>query len=82
MNEKANKAFEPTAENLSHIMQRLAVGESIDVCRQVIVRKSAQWIGVEKMSPSLNPETLFGEKFSRYKGELVLPREGVSDDAR
>ncbi len=82
LNAKADKAFEPTSENLNPIMQRLNSGESLVVCRQVIVRKTKQWAAVEKMSPSLNPETLFGEKFSRYKGELVLPKDGAQNDVK
>ena len=82
LNIKADKAFEPTSENLNPIMQRLSAGESLVVCRQVIVRKTKQWATVEKMSPSLNPETLFGEKFSRYKGELVLPKDGAQNDVK
>ena len=76
LNEKANKAFEPTPENINPIINRLMTGETPDVCRQIIVRKSDQWNGVEKMIPNLNPDTLFTDKFSRYKGELVMPKEG------
>ena len=82
LNIKADKAFEPTPENLNPIIRRLSSGESLLVCRQVIIKKTSQWCEVDKMLPNLNPDTLFGEKFSRYKGELVLPKEGACDEAR
>lgn len=81
LNEKCRKVFEPTPENLDPILYRLETGEQPDICRAVIVRKADQWNDVKKMVPNLNPETLFGDKFSRYKGELVLPEEGDEDEA-
>ena len=77
LNEKANKAFEPLPENTKEIIERLLQGESVDVCRAVIVKKTRLWLGDKKMDTNLNPVTLFKkENYYRYKGELVLPKEG------
>lgn len=81
LNFKANKAFEPNRENLKWITERLRDGETVDTCRQVIVRKTNDWIESIKMKSQLNPFTLFKkDNFSRYKGELVMPDEELVED--
>ena len=83
LNEVANKAFEPTIENLRDIIERLIQGETVDVCRCVIVKKSRQWLNDKKMDSNLNPVTLFkSDNFHRYKGELVMPKESVKNDSK
>lgn len=72
LNEKTGKAFQPVDVNLDLIVSRLKEGATAIQCRQVIVRKSREWLGDEKMAEYLRPATLFGKtKFAQYVGELV-----------
>jgi len=81
LNEVAEKVFEPTIENLRDIIERLMQGESVEICRSLIMKKSRQWLKETKMIPNLNPVTLFkADNFYRYKGELVMPKESVIND--
>lgn len=83
LNFKAEKTFEPDEVNLKHIIARLSEGITSDTCRQVVVRKTNQWKESNEMNSNLNPSTLFKkEHFSRYKGELVLPKESSEDESK
>lgn len=80
LNEKAEKNFEPTLANLKHILDRLKDGVSVEICRAIIANKVRAWKSEDKMKPNLNPVTLFrAENFDRYKGELIVPKEGDDD---
>lgn len=75
LNIKANRDFRPVDGNLKFIVARLKAGASVLQCRQVIVKKTRDWIHDERMSQYLRPATLFNVvKFEQYVGELVLPR--------
>lgn len=72
LNAKVGRAYEPVDANLELIVARLREGATAAKCRQVIVKKSREWAGDEKMSEYLRPATLFNRtKFAQYVGELV-----------
>ena len=74
LNQKANKCFEPIKENLVEIIERLKQGETVEICRSLIVKKARSWLGDKNMDSNLNPITLFKKtNYYRYKGELVAP---------
>jgi uncharacterized phage protein (TIGR02220 family) len=76
LNQKANRKFRFAPKNLKPIMNRLRSGATEVQCRQIILRKCAQWCLDDKMHFYLRPETLFNAtKFESYIGELVLPKE-------
>ena len=52
-----------------HIDARLREGHTVEDCIHVIDAKAAQWLGDERMSAYLRPETLFGPKFEGYLAE-------------
>ena len=71
LNGKAGRNFDLNGANADYIVARLKDGESVEDCRAVIALKCRQWLGDEKMSKFLRPETLFNRtKFATYKGEL------------
>ncbi len=79
LNRKADRNYQPTAINLGFIRARLKQGATVDQCRAIIGRKTAQWKGDAKMSQFLRPATLFNEtKFAQYLGEL--PATAFQDD--
>lgn len=72
LNDKTGRNYRPVPVNLSMICARLKEGATVQELRQVIVKKSRQWAGDEKMEIYLRPATLFNrEKFAQYQGELV-----------
>lgn len=84
LNGYANKSYEPTAEHLEFIMERINEGNTIDICRALIVRKTNQWKdGGDSFKANINPITLFRKKnFYFYKGELVLPKESITNESK
>lgn len=71
LNEKAGRAYEPSAANLEFIFARLKEGHSVDDIRSVVAKKCREWLADEKMAQYLRPATLFNRtKFAQYKGEL------------
>ena len=68
LNQKTGKNFKATTEKTtSAIHARLAEGFTPDDFRVVIDKKTADWLGDEKMAEYLRPETLFGTKFESYR---------------
>jgi uncharacterized phage protein (TIGR02220 family) len=71
LNHKAGRNFQPSAVNLDFIRARLKDGASVDHCRAIIGRKTAEWKGDPKTAVWLRPATLFNRtKFAQYLGEL------------
>lgn len=82
LNEKTGRIYRPVDINIKLIIARLASGATVIDCRQVIAKKTREWIGDKKMAEYLRPATLFNAtKFEQYLGELVEPeeQEGISE---
>ena len=75
LNEKTGRKYRPVEANLRMIEARLKEGASITDCRQVIAKKSREWLGNPKMDLCVRPKTLFNAtNFAQYQGELVIPK--------
>lgn len=77
LNRTASRSFEfrsPAGKltaNADTIIARLQEGYTGEQLREVVLSKSEQWRGDEKMADYLRPETLFNRtKFQTYLGEL------------
>lgn len=64
-----------TAKTRTLIKARFAEKFTLDDFKQVIDKKSAEWLTDEKMNKFLRPETLFGTKFEGYLNE----KEGATN---
>jgi phage replication O-like protein O len=72
LNTKASRNYRPTESNLKFIFARFKEGYSLIDCKQVIAKKSREWMPDDKMREYLRPATLFNcEKFNQYIGEIV-----------
>jgi uncharacterized phage protein (TIGR02220 family) len=72
LNGKVGRNYQPVPANLDLITARLKEGASAAQCRQVIAKKSREWLYDEKMAEYLRPATLFNKtKFAQYVGELT-----------
>lgn len=72
LNTKTGRRYQPVSANLDMIVSRMKEGATVVQLRQVVVRKTRDWQGDEKMAPYLRPATLFSRKlFWQYAGELV-----------
>lgn len=73
LNNKTGRTYRPVNANINMITSRLKEGATEGQCRQVIARKSLDWLTDEKMNIYLRPATLFNAtKFNQYIGELVI----------
>ena len=73
LNEQTGRTYKPTETNLSFINERLKEGATPDECRQVIIKKTKEWLNDAEMYKYLRPATLFNKtKFSQYSGELNI----------
>ena len=78
LNSKTGKRYQPVRVNLDMIMARLKEGATVMQCRQIIARKTRDWLTDEKMAQYLRPATLFNRtKFWQYMGELVPVDEPI-----
>ncbi len=66
LNSKAGTKYRYSETSLRHIRARLNEKYSVDDCKAVIDKKTAEWMGDAKMQQYLRPETLFGSKFENY----------------
>lgn len=72
LNAKVGRSYQAVDANVDLIVARLKEGATATQCRQVIAKKSREWIGDEKMAEFLRPATLFNKtKFAQYVGELT-----------
>jgi uncharacterized phage protein (TIGR02220 family) len=72
LNQKTNRNYRPVEANLKLIVDRLESGVTVTQCRQVIAKKTREWLNNEKMEEYLRPATLFHPmKFEQYLGELL-----------
>jgi len=72
LNEKTGRNYQPVKANIDMIVARLKEGATEDECRQVIAKKSREWLNDDDMNQYLRPATLFNRtKFAQYQGELV-----------
>ena len=70
LNELSGKRFAPVDANLSLISSRLKEGATIQMCKDVVFLKVADWNGTD-MANYLRPATLFNKsKFWQYHGEI------------
>lgn len=65
LNEKAKTNYRHSDTSRKHIKARLNDGFTVDDCKVVVDKKSAEWLGTD-MEKYLRPETLFGNKFENY----------------
>jgi len=67
LNEKTGKQFKHTTQaTREYIDARISEGFTMEDMKRVIDNKSKQWVGDDKMSEFLRPQTLFGTKFEAY----------------
>ena len=67
LNQKTGKNFKHTSKvTQRHIRARLAEGFTVSEFKQVLDKKSSDWLRDQKMKEYLRPETLFGTKFESY----------------
>jgi uncharacterized phage protein (TIGR02220 family) len=81
LNARTRSGYKPVASNLDKIEARLKEGSSVEEMKQVIARKSSEWLGTT-MEKYLRPETLFNAtKYNQYAGQLGKPlvRHGTDD---
>lgn len=81
LNEKTGAKYRYSESSLKHIRARLNDGFSVDDCKSVIDKKTAEWLHDAKMRTYLRPETLFGGKFEGYlNAPMVRPKGEVLPD--
>ena len=75
LNEKANRNYQPVDANIEIIVARLKEYDEKTV-RQVIVKKTREFLSSDEMKLYARPATLFNKtKFAQYSGELVIDNE-------
>lgn len=73
LNKKTGRSYRPVKANLDLIKARLDEGYSKEDIIKVIDSKCAAWLGDNKMSSYLRPETLFNRtKLAQYTGESLV----------
>lgn len=76
LNEKTGRNYHPVDANLEMIVARLREGFEPKHLRQVIAKKTREWMGNEEMEEYIRPKTLFNRRnFANYSGELGALRE-------
>jgi len=77
LNSKIGSKYRHTESNRKGIGARLKDGFSVDDCKTVIDKKTAEWMGTD-MEKYLNPETLFRpSKFEKYLNAPVTKSKVV-----
>jgi len=72
LNSKTNSKYQAVESNAKFIRARLAEGHTVEVIKQVIDVKCAEWLNDKKMKQYLRPKTLFNaENFNSYSGQLI-----------
>jgi uncharacterized phage protein (TIGR02220 family) len=72
LNERADKRFPESENNVGVIVARMREGFTPAQIRQVVAMKVRKWKRDDEMREYLRPDTLFNrKKFSNYVGELV-----------
>lgn len=78
LNECAGTEFRPTAPRTRSLIDaRMREKYTVEDFETVIRYKSDQWLGDERMSGYLRPETLFGGKFEGYLNEARAKNTAV-----
>lgn len=80
LNLKTNKRFKYTNNNINRIKARMNEGFTYEDFKDVIDKKSSEWLKSEKMSIYLRPETLFGTKFESYLNQTSTIRPSWLDN--
>lgn len=81
LNEETGSHYRPTSKaTMRHILARLREGFTVGDCKEVIMKKSAEWGGTD-MAKYLRPETLFGSKFEGYLNAPVDPKKKAEAEA-
>ncbi|MCI8425682.1 MAG: hypothetical protein HFJ72_08515 [Adlercreutzia sp.] len=71
INRRCRKNIQPgDRQALDPIALRLAEGHSFEELKAIVDLKAATWLGDPKMRQWLRPQTLFGNKFEKYLGEV------------
>ena len=75
LNEKTNSKYKAkTNSTVSKINARLKEGYTVEDFKNVIDKKTNEWLGTE-MERYLRPETLFGSKFESYVNQNIIEKE-------
>lgn len=75
LNETVGSHYRPTSNaTRKHVLARLREGFTVEDCKEVIRKKSEEWVGTE-MAKYLRPETLFGSKFEGYLNAPEDPKD-------
>lgn len=76
LNEKTGKQFRATNKKTKQLIEaRRNDGATYEVFIKVIDCKVADWKGDPKMDKHLCPETLFGQKFEKYRNQKLIPEK-------
>lgn len=81
LNASTRSSYRAVASNLDKIAARLKEGATVEEMKQVIARKSSEWLGTT-MEKYLRPETLFNAtKYNQYVGQIGKPiiRQDAAD---
>lgn len=74
LNDETGSHYRPNSKaTMRHILVRLREGFTVDDCKEVVRKKSEEWVGTD-MAKYLRPETLFGSKFEGYLNAPEDPR--------
>ncbi len=67
LNERAEKKYKHTSKKTQSLIKaRFGEGFTVDDFKEVIDKKTDEWLNDNKMNQYLRPETLFGTKFESY----------------
>lgn len=75
LNQQTGQHYRHTPSSEKHIIARLNDGFTVNDCKDVIDKKTVEWLNDEKMQKYLRPETLFGSKFENYLNQRTVPKE-------
>lgn len=82
LNEKANTKYKPSSKiTKDFIKARWNDGFSLEDFKQVIDKKTVEWINDKKMCKYLRPKTLFGTNFEGYLNQPGGASIGKNNDA-
>lgn len=75
LNERTGKSYRSTSAQTKHISARLSEGYTVEDCKTVVDKKTAEWLGTD-MEKYLRLETLFGSKFDGYLNQSIKEKKG------
>lgn len=83
LNHKVNGSYGTKGGEYKDLVTRLREGATLEECKEVIDKKTMEWLGEEKTRVWLNPETLFRvSNFSKYLEAPVRRGLSITTDAQ